>query len=86
MKKFIIGCIVVLILGGIVSACSGETTSYYIDYNGNGREDFGEGVWYEDKNGTHFYDWSDVRKEYAAGLVQFIRFWLGDLRLEYLEK
>lgn len=33
-----------------------ETTSYYIDHNGNGQEDLGEGVWYEDKDGVHFYD------------------------------
>lgn len=39
------------------SCSSGSTTSYYIDENGNGKEDLGEGVWYEDEDGNiHFYD------------------------------
>lgn len=50
-----------LILLVIALAASGGfsdgNTSYYIDYNGNGVEDIGEGVFYEDKDGnTHFYD------------------------------
>ena len=49
----IIVVIVIVIFGSGVF--SNETTSYYRDLNGNGKEDFGEGVWYEDKNGTHFY-------------------------------
>ena len=58
MKKFLIVIIVIIILGIIVTVqnCTNPTTTYYYDENGNGREDFGEGVWYEDKDGVHFFD------------------------------
>lgn len=58
MKKPLVVGVVVLIVSILLllCMCDDEATSYYLDKNGNGREDFGEGVWYEDKNGTHFYD------------------------------
>lgn len=34
----------------------GDDYSYYIDENGNGKEDWGEGVWYEDGDRVYFYD------------------------------
>ena len=51
--------IFIIILAMIVLAtCVGDddTTSYYRDLNGNGREDYGEGVYWEDDDGIHFYD------------------------------
>ena len=49
--------IIVLVMIALVTCVDDdETTSYYRDLNGNGREDFGEGVWYEDDDGIHFYD------------------------------
>ena len=56
MGKFWIVIIVLIAFVALAQSCGDETTSYYIDRNGNGREDFGEGVWYEDGTGTHFYD------------------------------
>lgn len=57
MKKFLIILGVVIVLALIGEACDSlnPTTTYYIDSNGNGREDWGEGVWYEDNSGTHFF-------------------------------
>jgi len=56
MKNILIFVAVIALITLIGNACSDDTVSYYVDKNGNGREDFGEGVWYEDKNGSHFYD------------------------------
>ena len=56
MGKIFAIIVIILIFGCIVGSCDGDTVSYYVDDNGNGKEDFGEGVWYEDKNGVHFYD------------------------------
>lgn len=56
MKKiliFIAVCAVIMLLG---EACGDEETTYYIDKNGNGRYDWGEGEWYEDDDGVHFFD------------------------------
>ena len=56
MKKFLIIVGVLLVIGLISNACDpNPTTTYYYDLNGNGREDWGEGVWYEDNSGTHFF-------------------------------
>ena len=56
MKKVWI-IIVILAVLFLVSECSNDgTVTYYIDKNGNGKADLGEGVYYEDKNGTHFFD------------------------------
>lgn len=56
MKKILIIAAIVIGILIIGQACNDETVSYYKDYNKNGRQDFGEGVYYVDKNGTHFYD------------------------------
>lgn len=47
---------VILVIIFLALSENNTTTSYYYDANKNGKEDFGEGVWYEDKNGAHFYD------------------------------
>ena len=54
MKGFVGICIAALIIWLFSAACGDETVTYYLDKNGNGREDWGEGVWYEDEDGTHF--------------------------------
>lgn len=51
---FIVGIILFVI--AILWPDNNPVTSYYYDSNNNGKEDFGEGVWYEDKDGVHFYD------------------------------
>ena len=51
---FIVGIILFVIV--FILSKNDPVTSYYYDANKNGKEDFGEGVWYEDKNGVHFYD------------------------------
>ena len=56
VKKLLIIIAAVIAIMLIGSACTDETTTYYQDLNGNGKADIGEGVWYEDKNGTHFFD------------------------------
>ena len=56
MKKGIVIAIVVAILLSLYSACSPKTVTYYHDANGNGREDWGEAVWYEDDKGVHPID------------------------------
>ena len=56
MKKFLILCLACLIFGWCYTACGDETVTYYLDENGNGREDWGEAVWYEDEDGAHLLD------------------------------
>ena len=56
MKKFGILILVLIAITIIGKACEDDTVSYYRDLNGNGRQDFGEGVWFEDDDGIHFYD------------------------------
>ncbi len=56
MKKSIIIGIILALMLMLFSACSDDTVTYYKDYNGNGKCDYGEGVYYEDSTGTHFID------------------------------
>ena len=49
--------VMVIAFVGAGGGSSGGDTSYYIDYNRNGKQDLGEGVFWEDSDGnTHFYD------------------------------
>ena len=56
MKKIITIGILFVITVMMFCACEDDTVTYYRDYNGNGRCDFGEEVYYEDSSGTHFFD------------------------------
>ena len=57
MRNFLIFIAILVGLTLIGKACGDDgTVSYYQDVNGNGRQDWGEGVWYEDEDGVHFYD------------------------------
>lgn len=48
----IIGLVAVVLV--LIQLFTDETITYYIDYNGNGKEDWGEAQFYEDKDGTHW--------------------------------
>ena len=63
-----IGAVVIFIIYVLIAGSSNSTTSYYMDYNGNGNMDKGEWVWDEDSsgntidfdwNGDGLYDWQD---------------------------
>lgn len=54
-----IGAVVIFIIYVLIAGSSNPTTSYYMDYNGNGNMDKGEWAWDEDSNGnTIDYDWN----------------------------
>ena len=52
----IAGIILLCVILGLLGSCGDETTTYYLDYNGNGKEDWGEAQYYEDKDGIHWLD------------------------------
>ena len=57
MKKVIVIVVILSIIGALIAACDpNPTVTYYRDSNGNGREDWGEAVYFEDENGVHFFD------------------------------
>ena len=56
MKKFLIFIAIIAGISIFGKACGDETTTYYQDKNGNGKADLGEGAWYEDDDGIHFFD------------------------------
>ena len=56
IKHIVIIILILLGIYGFINNQINPTTTYYYDENGNGKEDWGEGVWYEDKDGVHFFD------------------------------
>ena len=48
--------IAIVVLCLIAGSCGSDEVTYYYDENGNGQEDWGEAVWYEDDNGIHVLD------------------------------
>lgn len=55
MKKWLIigGIILFLLLVGTLA--SEDTVGYYYDANNNGKEDWGELVWWEDSDGNEYF-------------------------------
>ena len=57
LTSIIIGIILGIVVLVLLFTNDDETVTYYLDYNGNGKEDWGEAQFYEDKDGnTHWLD------------------------------